>query len=318
MKPFPKAAIEKARVLVVGDVMLDRYWFGEVERISPEAPVPVVHVVKREDRLGGAANVARNVAALGAQVTLVGLVGQDEAATRVTTLLTEAGVQAHLVTDADHPTTLKMRVLGRQQQLLRIDFEEKPTPALLVVRVAMIRAGIAASLQDGIAQRQHLESILEQSPEFAGLIAQDLLAHYTESGDAAAGLALLHTHYQQYPSLDLFNVVFRAMRAQQNATSAWAFARASLQSHPSLLGLDRFLEAELAQAEQEHGDSAAVQVAVPGADLALLRTLIHRHTQRLDRYVCRSCGFQARRYYWQCPGCNAWETYKPRRLEEIE
>ena len=131
MKPFPKAAIAKARVLVVGDVMLDRYWFGEVERISPEAPVPVVHVAKREDRLGGAANVARNVTALGAQVTLVGLVGQDEAAIRVKTLLTEAGIQAHLVTDPQHPTTLKMRVLSRQQQLLRIDFEEKPTPALL-------------------------------------------------------------------------------------------------------------------------------------------------------------------------------------------
>ena len=131
MTPFPKAAVEKARVLVVGDVMLDRYWFGEVERISPEAPVPVVHVAKREDRLGGAANVARNAVALGAQVTLVGLVGQDEAATRVRSLLGEAGVQAHLVTDAHHPTTLKMRVLGRQQQLLRIDFEEKPTPALL-------------------------------------------------------------------------------------------------------------------------------------------------------------------------------------------
>jgi rfaE bifunctional protein kinase chain/domain len=131
MKPFPKVAVEKARVLVVGDVMLDRYWFGEVERISPEAPVPVVHVAKREDRLGGAANVARNAVALGAQVTLVGLVGQDEAATRVRSLLGEAGVQAHLVTDAHHPTTLKMRVLGRQQQLLRIDFEEKPTPALL-------------------------------------------------------------------------------------------------------------------------------------------------------------------------------------------
>lgn len=131
MKPFPKVAIEKARVLVVGDVMLDRYWFGEVERISPEAPVPVVHVAKREDRLGGAANVARNAVALGAQVTLVGLVGQDEAAARVSSLLGEAGVQAHLVADAHHPTTLKMRVLGRQQQLLRIDFEEKPTPSLL-------------------------------------------------------------------------------------------------------------------------------------------------------------------------------------------
>jgi D-glycero-beta-D-manno-heptose-7-phosphate kinase len=131
MNTFPEEAVARARVLVVGDVMLDRYWFGEVERISPEAPVPVVHVVRREDRLGGAANVARNAVALGAQVTLVGLVGADEAATRVHELLAQAGVQAHLIADAAHPTTLKMRVLGRQQQLLRIDFEEKPTPALL-------------------------------------------------------------------------------------------------------------------------------------------------------------------------------------------
>ena len=131
MNIFPEEAVARARVLVVGDVMLDRYWFGEVERISPEAPVPVVHVVRREDRLGGAANVARNAVALGAQVTLVGLVGADEAATRVHELLAQAGVQAHLIADAAHPTTLKMRVLGRQQQLLRIDFEEKPTPALL-------------------------------------------------------------------------------------------------------------------------------------------------------------------------------------------
>ncbi|NQW83375.1 MAG: D-glycero-beta-D-manno-heptose-7-phosphate kinase [Alcaligenaceae bacterium] len=131
MNTFPKEAAARARVLVVGDVMLDRYWFGEVERISPEAPVPVVHVVRREDRLGGAANVARNAVALGAQVTLVGLVGADEAARRVHELLVQAGVQAHLIADAAHPTTLKMRVMGRQQQLLRIDFEEKPTPALL-------------------------------------------------------------------------------------------------------------------------------------------------------------------------------------------
>ncbi|PHY07016.1 MAG: D-glycero-beta-D-manno-heptose-7-phosphate kinase [Alcaligenaceae bacterium] len=131
MNTFPKEAVARARVLVVGDVMLDRYWFGEVERISPEAPVPVVHVVRREDRLGGAANVARNAVALGAQVTLVGLVGADEAAKRVHELLAQAGVQAHLIADAAHPTTLKMRVLGHQQQLLRIDFEEKPTPVLL-------------------------------------------------------------------------------------------------------------------------------------------------------------------------------------------
>ena len=190
------------------------------------------------------------------------------------------------------------------------------SPAL--VRVAMIRAGIASSLKDGVAARQHLESILKNSPEFAGLIAQDLLTHYSAAGEANAGLTLLRAHYEQYPSLDLFNVVFRAMRTQQDAASAWAFARTSLQSHPSLLGLDRFLEAELAQAQHDSTTSNASHVPAPGADLVLLRSLINRHTQRLDRYVCRSCGFQARRYYWQCPGCNAWETYKPRRLEEIE
>ena len=131
MSLFPKEAVLKARVLVVGDIMLDRYWFGEVERISPEAPVPVVRVVKREDRLGGAANVARNIVALGAQATLIGFVGEDEAAVGVRQLLSEAGIAAHLIADSLHPTTLKMRVLGRQQQLLRIDFEERPTPALL-------------------------------------------------------------------------------------------------------------------------------------------------------------------------------------------
>ena len=131
MSLYPSEAISRTRVLVVGDIMLDRYWFGEVERISPEAPVPVVHVARREDRLGGAANVARNAVALGARATLAGIVGQDEGAVHVRQLLQESGVHGHLIGDPNHPTTLKMRVLGRQQQLLRIDFEEKPGTALV-------------------------------------------------------------------------------------------------------------------------------------------------------------------------------------------
>ena len=111
--------------------MLDRYWFGEVERISPEAPVPVVRVARREDRLGGAANVARNVAALGGHVTLVGVLGEDEAGDSVRRLATEAGIQADLITDQSLHTTLKMRVLGRQQQLLRVDFEQHPAQEAL-------------------------------------------------------------------------------------------------------------------------------------------------------------------------------------------
>lgn len=131
MMAFPLEAVARSRVLVVGDLMLDRYWFGEVDRISPEAPVPVVRVAHREDRLGGAANVARNIVALGAQATLVGVVGDDEAGHQVATLAEREGIAARLVTDPRLPTTLKMRVMGRQQQLLRVDFEETPSAASL-------------------------------------------------------------------------------------------------------------------------------------------------------------------------------------------
>lgn len=126
MTSFPVQKASRTRVLVVGDIMLDRYWFGQVDRISPEAPVPVVRVARKEDRLGGAANVARNVAALGAQVSLVGVVGADEPGEEVRRLVSQEGIACQILTDTDTPTTLKMRVLGRQQQLLRIDFEDHP------------------------------------------------------------------------------------------------------------------------------------------------------------------------------------------------
>jgi len=128
-----------ARILVVGDVMLDRYWFGEVSRISPEAPVPVVKVEKSEERPGGAANVARNIAALGAQVTLLSVVGADEAGTSLARLLAASAIDASLHEDAQINTTVKLRVLGRQQQLLRIDFENAPTHEVLQAKLAEFR-----------------------------------------------------------------------------------------------------------------------------------------------------------------------------------
>ena len=117
----------KTRLLVVGDVMLDRYWFGDTGRISPEAPVPVVQVAKIDERLGGAANVARNASALGAKTTILGVIGQDEAGKRVEQLLQESGVQSQLQADSMVPTTVKLRVIARQQQLIRLDFEETPS-----------------------------------------------------------------------------------------------------------------------------------------------------------------------------------------------
>ncbi len=129
----PKSSLlfDQANVLVVGDVMLDRYWFGGVNRISPEAPVPVVRIERREERLGGAANVARNAAALGAKLGLMGVIGQDEPGQVVEDLLSQSSVQSHLSRDATISTIVKLRVIGRQQQLLRVDFEEAPTDTVL-------------------------------------------------------------------------------------------------------------------------------------------------------------------------------------------
>ena len=122
---------EQARILVVGDVMLDRYWFGDVDRISPEAPVPVVQVKRSEERLGGAANVARNAAALKAEVSLLGVIGDDEPGSTLEKLLEAGHVRSHLKRDPSVATIIKLRVLARQQQLLRVDFEAPPASEVL-------------------------------------------------------------------------------------------------------------------------------------------------------------------------------------------
>jgi rfaE bifunctional protein kinase chain/domain len=120
--------------------MLDRYWFGDVNRISPEAPVPVVRVSRTEERLGGAANVARNVAALGAAATLLSVVGDDEAAGRIEAMLKADNIDGRLHRDASLATTIKLRVVGRQQQLLRIDFETEPGHEVLESKLADFEA----------------------------------------------------------------------------------------------------------------------------------------------------------------------------------
>jgi D-beta-D-heptose 7-phosphate kinase/D-beta-D-heptose 1-phosphate adenosyltransferase len=115
---------EQARVLVVGDVMLDRYWHGATSRISPEAPVPVVHVGQSEERPGGAANVALNIAALGVHTRLLGVTGDDEAAASLEALLDGAGIDCQLQKIRNAPTVTKLRIISRHQQLIRLDFED--------------------------------------------------------------------------------------------------------------------------------------------------------------------------------------------------
>lgn len=201
------------------------------------------------------------------------------------------------------------------------------------VRIAMLRARLAALQGQAEGERKYLASVLGIAPAYASLVAADVLESYRRLGQAPEGLQLLREHYARDPSLDVFNVVFREIRSQQGHRPAWAFARDALRAQPSMLGLDRLLEVELAEGETRPLDyaagarrpegaqtmsaapSAVLEIAA-GADFSLLRSIIHRHTQRLDRYACDVCGFEARHFYWQCPGCNSWETYQPRRLEE--
>jgi rfaE bifunctional protein kinase chain/domain len=139
--------LSRTRVLVVGDAMLDRYWFGTVERISPEAPVPIVRVnpSKHEERLGGAANVAWNVQALGAHASLLTAIGDDEHGQRLEALLAQTGIESLFRKDPRLTTTVKLRVIGRSQQLLRVDFEEEPDHEVLDDMRAMYDGALAVS-----------------------------------------------------------------------------------------------------------------------------------------------------------------------------
>lgn len=128
---FLQQDLAQNKVLVVGDVMLDRYWFGSVDRISPEAPVPIAKISKIEDRPGGAANVARNIASLGGNVTLLSVVGEDEPALVLEKLLLTEQVNTVFKKDSTISTIVKLRVIAKNQQLIRIDFEEKPSHEIL-------------------------------------------------------------------------------------------------------------------------------------------------------------------------------------------
>jgi len=163
-------ALRACRVLVVGDVMLDRYWFGEVTRISPEAPVPVVKVdhTRIEERLGGAANVARNVAALGAHARLLSVIGDDEAGRSLERLLAAEHIKARLHRDRSLSTTIKLRVIGRQQQLLRIDFETAPTHEVLAAKLedferSVSRADVVILSDYGKGGLAHIERMIART-----------------------------------------------------------------------------------------------------------------------------------------------------------
>jgi D-beta-D-heptose 7-phosphate kinase/D-beta-D-heptose 1-phosphate adenosyltransferase len=176
-------AVSRARVLVVGDIMLDQYLWGQVERISPEAPVPVVEIESETLNLGGAANVARNVAALSGQVELVGVIGQDEPAGKLKRLLQERGIEQHyLVTDTNRPTTLKTRIMAQKQQVVRADRESRLPLDLYTEgrilghiknRLAEIDALIISDYGKGVISRTLLEKLVPLCREAGKFVAVD-------------------------------------------------------------------------------------------------------------------------------------------------
>ncbi|OGA41717.1 MAG: lipopolysaccharide assembly protein LapB [Betaproteobacteria bacterium RIFCSPLOWO2_12_FULL_68_19] len=155
---------------------------------------------------------------------------------------------------------------------------------------------------------EHWKRIESQDPAYLALAAQRLLEAHRDAGRGEEGLRLLADYLERYPSLDLLDTVFRQTLEAKGHEEAYKLVRDELRRNPTLLGLDRLLEAQI------------IAAAAPDRrrDLELVRNLVHGHTMRLARYRCESCGFKARQFHWRCPGCGGWETYPPRRTEEFD
>ena len=175
------------------------------------------------------------------------------------------------------------------------------------VRAQMILGDIAAQAghnEEAIEAWQRVES---QDPLYLSLVAAKLIESYTKIGRQKECLTLLRGYLERYPSLDLLDVAFQLCLELEGMDAAYKLVRDELRRSPTLLGLDRLLEARVMMEPPERQ-----------ADLQLVKNLIHRHTHRVARYACENCGFKARQFFWRCPGCGGWETYPPRRAEEFD
>jgi len=166
-------------------------------------------------------------------------------------------------------------------------------------------ARAAGELERAIGSWKRIEA---QNPAYLALAAQRLLDAHREAGRLEEGLRLLAGYLERYPSLDLLDAVFQSTLEAKGAEAAHKLVREELRRNPTLLGLDRLLEAQIV------GATGADQ----RRDLELMRNLVHEHTRRLARYRCENCGFKARQFHWLCPACAGWETYPPRRSEEFD
>ena len=175
----------------------------------------------------------------------------------------------------------------------------------LCVRANILLGDLELSLGNGEAAVDAWKRIESQNPAYLALVAERIYTVYSDQGRADEGLNLLRGYLEKYPSLDALNVVFQATLERHGPEPAYRLVRDELRRTPTLLGLDKLLEAQLLEAPIDRR-----------RDLELIRGLVNQHTQGLAMYKCDNCGFRARQYYWHCPACGAWETYSPRRTEE--
>ena len=151
------------------------------------------------------------------------------------------------------------------------------------------------------------KAIEQQDPAYFGLAAEGMLESYKSLGRLGEGLSLLRGLQHRYPGLDLLNVVYQATSEHEGDDAAWRLVRDEVRRNPTLVGLDRLIDAELVRAPPERRQ-----------DLTLMKDLVHSHAQALAVYLCANCGFKARQFFWQCPACGGWETFAPRRTAELD
>jgi lipopolysaccharide assembly protein B len=175
------------------------------------------------------------------------------------------------------------------------------------VRATLMRGDLEAKVGAGETALATWQGIEQQMPVFLALAAEKMMGVYRTLGRETAGIELLRGYLERHPSVDLLDAVFQADLAVRGPEMAYALVRDELRRNPTLLGLDKLLEAQILLAPPERR-----------SDLELVKNLIHNHTRRVARYRCDDCGFKARQFHWRCPACGGWETFPPRRTEEFD
>jgi lipopolysaccharide biosynthesis regulator YciM len=175
------------------------------------------------------------------------------------------------------------------------------------VRATILLGDLALKVGAADTAIEHWKRVEQQNPVYLALVPHKLMQAHRDTGRSVQGIALLRSYLENHPSLDLLDALFRAALEDEGIEVAYVLVREEVRRNPTLLGLDKLLEAQILVAPSERRP-----------DLELIKNLIHNHTRRVARYCCDACGFKARQFYWRCPGCGGWETYPPRRTEEFD